>query len=196
MEFPGILMQSMCRPAAGRAMVCINRILNRVGRIRCGVSGCMLDRSQFALGDNWTKRRESDFFCSLRRVEMIDLAPFVHGSHKPGYWSSQILGGPLIGLPRSTSSGIRSTICRNRCLLANRIPSTVAVSMMVCMAPDDHPNNSRLRELLQDTGLTQAVALTFFNRGKAEPWTSPAFVDKFQLPVRSCSNASGLSWSR
>ncbi|NMM12424.1 MAG: hypothetical protein HHJ17_02615 [Rhodoferax sp.] len=27
-------------------------------------------------------------------------------------------------------------------------------------------------------------------------WTSPAFVDKFQLPVRSCSNASGLSWSR
>jgi uncharacterized protein YdaT len=27
-------------------------------------------------------------------------------------------------------------------------------------------------------------------------WTSPAFVDIFQLPVRSCSNASGLSWSR
>jgi hypothetical protein len=27
-------------------------------------------------------------------------------------------------------------------------------------------------------------------------WTSPAFVDKFQLPVRSCSNACGLSWSR
>jgi len=28
------------------------------------------------------------------------------------------------------------------------------------------------------------------------PWTSPASVDIFQLPVRSCSNASGLSWSR
>jgi integrase len=27
-------------------------------------------------------------------------------------------------------------------------------------------------------------------------WTSPASVDIFQLPVRSCSNASGLSWSR
>ena len=27
-------------------------------------------------------------------------------------------------------------------------------------------------------------------------WTSPAFIDKYQLPVRSCSNASGLSWSR
>lgn len=29
-----------------------------------------------------------------------------------------------------------------------------------------------------------------------EIWTSPASVDIFQLPVRSCSNASGLSWSR
>ena len=29
-----------------------------------------------------------------------------------------------------------------------------------------------------------------------ELWTSPASVDIFQLPVRSCSNASGLSWSR
>ena len=27
-------------------------------------------------------------------------------------------------------------------------------------------------------------------------WTSPVFVDIFQLPVRSCSNASGLSWSK
>ena len=27
-------------------------------------------------------------------------------------------------------------------------------------------------------------------------WSSPGSVDKFQLPFRSCSNASGLSWSR
>jgi putative transposase len=27
-------------------------------------------------------------------------------------------------------------------------------------------------------------------------WTSPGSVDIFQLPFRSCSNASGLSWSR
>ena len=31
---------------------------------------------------------------------------------------------------------------------------------------------------------------------EAALWTSPASVDINQLPVRSCSNASGLSWSR
>ena len=32
--------------------------------------------------------------------------------------------------------------------------------------------------------------------GALSGWTSPASLDVFQLPVRSCSNASGLSWSR
>ena len=32
--------------------------------------------------------------------------------------------------------------------------------------------------------------------GPIPDWTSPTFIDKNQLPVRSCSNASGLSWSR
>ena len=30
----------------------------------------------------------------------------------------------------------------------------------------------------------------------ASVWSSPGSVDIFQLPFRSCSNASGLSWSR
>jgi hypothetical protein len=34
------------------------------------------------------------------------------------------------------------------------------------------------------------------NIPQIKDWTSPAFVDKFQLPVRSCSNACGLSWSK
>lgn len=31
---------------------------------------------------------------------------------------------------------------------------------------------------------------------EAAAWSSPGSVDIFQLPFRSCSNASGLSWSR
>ncbi len=31
------------------------------------------------------------------------------------------------------------------------------------------PNNARLRELIEASGLTQAVALTLFNRGQVRP---------------------------
>lgn len=37
--------------------------------------------------------------------------------------------------------------------------------MMVYMNTSKKTNNERLRELVQETGLTQAVALTLFNRG-------------------------------
>ncbi|AYM95824.1 hypothetical protein EAG14_06640 [Acidovorax sp. 1608163] len=42
---------------------------------------------------------------------------------------------------------------------------------------------------------TKAVKEALFKKNDAM-WTSPGFVDIFQLPFRSCSNASGLSWSR
>ena len=51
-------------------------------------------------------------------------------------------------------------------------------------------------------GLGNARFATSTNRAPrkktkaAKHWTSPGFVDIFQLPFRSCSNASGLSWSR
>ena len=37
---------------------------------------------------------------------------------------------------------------------------------------------------------------TFAKNIVNEAWSSPGSVDIFQLPFRSCSNASGLSWSR
>lgn len=36
---------------------------------------------------------------------------------------------------------------------------------------DNHPNNARLRELIERAGITQAVALTLFNRGQVRPIT-------------------------
>ncbi|TDP78177.1 hypothetical protein EV672_1264 [Aquabacterium commune] len=39
----------------------------------------------------------------------------------------------------------------------------------------NHPNNSRLRELIESAGLTQAAALTIFNRGQAKPITESGF---------------------
>lgn len=35
----------------------------------------------------------------------------------------------------------------------------------------NHPNNVRLRELIEAAGLTQAAALTLLNRGQARPIT-------------------------
>ena len=50
-------------------------------------------------------------------------------------------------------------------------------------------------EATQNTlwGPRRRMALATLMRSKT--WTSPAFVDINQLPVRSCSNASGLIWS-
>lgn len=39
------------------------------------------------------------------------------------------------------------------------------------MSTENHPNNTRLRELIESAGLTQAVALTLFNRGQVRPIT-------------------------
>jgi hypothetical protein len=42
---------------------------------------------------------------------------------------------------------------------------------MVHMTTPNHPNNARLRQLVEETGLTQASALTLFNRGQVRPIT-------------------------
>jgi hypothetical protein len=39
------------------------------------------------------------------------------------------------------------------------------------MSTPNHPNNVRLRELIEAAGLTQAAALTLLNRGQARPIT-------------------------
>lgn len=44
--------------------------------------------------------------------------------------------------------------------------------------------------------LERALLRGVFNYARTTWWTSPGSVDIFQLPFRSCSNASGLSWSR
>jgi hypothetical protein len=41
--------------------------------------------------------------------------------------------------------------------------------MMVHMRTANHQNNERLRELIETAGLTQAAALTLFNRGQVRP---------------------------
>ena len=43
------------------------------------------------------------------------------------------------------------------------------------MTTTNHSNNIRLRELVESTGLTQAVALTLFNRGQVRPITESGF---------------------
>ena len=40
---------------------------------------------------------------------------------------------------------------------------------------NNHPNNARLRELIEAAGLTQAVAMTLFNRGRSAPATETVF---------------------
>jgi len=47
--------------------------------------------------------------------------------------------------------------------------------MMVHMSTANHPNNARLRELIEGAGLTQAAALTLFNRGQVRPITESGF---------------------
>ena len=47
--------------------------------------------------------------------------------------------------------------------------------MMVHMSTFNHPNNTRLRELIEHAGLTQAAALTLFNRGQVRPTTESGF---------------------
>lgn len=39
----------------------------------------------------------------------------------------------------------------------------------------NHPNNIRLRELVESTGFSQAVALTIFNRGQVRPISESGF---------------------
>ena len=39
------------------------------------------------------------------------------------------------------------------------------------MSNADHPNNTRLRELIEASELTLATAMTLFNRGRADPIT-------------------------
>lgn len=46
---------------------------------------------------------------------------------------------------------------------------------MVHMSTTNHPNNVRLRELIEDAGLTQAEALKLFNRGQAKEITESGF---------------------
>jgi hypothetical protein len=41
--------------------------------------------------------------------------------------------------------------------------------MIVHMHTANHRNNERLRELIETAGLTQAAALTLFNRGQVRP---------------------------
>lgn len=43
------------------------------------------------------------------------------------------------------------------------------------MSTANHPNNVRLRQLIEDARLTQAAALTLFNRGQARPITESGF---------------------
>ncbi len=47
--------------------------------------------------------------------------------------------------------------------------------MMVHMSTRNHQNNARLRELIESAGLTQAAALTLFNRGQVRPITESGF---------------------
>jgi len=42
---------------------------------------------------------------------------------------------------------------------------------MVHMSTANHPNNARLRELIEGNGLTQAMALALFNRGQVRAIT-------------------------
>jgi hypothetical protein len=53
-----------------------------------------------------------------------------------------------------------------------------------------HEHFTRLSSAAQRRHLSDDALLVHIK------WTSPAFVDINQLPVRSCSNADGLSWSR
>ena len=47
--------------------------------------------------------------------------------------------------------------------------------MVHMTTPSNHPNNVRLRELIESAGLTQAAALTLFNRGQVRPITESGF---------------------
>jgi len=47
--------------------------------------------------------------------------------------------------------------------------------MMVHMSTENHPNNLRLRALIEAAELTQAEALRLFNRGQAKEITQSGF---------------------
>jgi hypothetical protein len=47
--------------------------------------------------------------------------------------------------------------------------------MMVHMSTKNHRNNIKLRALIESAGLTQAAALTLFNRGQVRPITESGF---------------------
>jgi hypothetical protein len=46
---------------------------------------------------------------------------------------------------------------------------------MVHMTTKNHPNNERLRALIDQAGLTQVEALTLFNRGLIKPYSVSAW---------------------
>lgn len=65
--------------------------------------------------------------------------------------------------------------------------------MLVHMSTNNHPNNARLRELIESAGLTQAAALTLFNRGQVRPITESGFkawlADRASVRWRELSDA-------
>lgn len=54
-----------------------------------------------------------------------------------------------------------------------------------------HPNNTQFRELVRRSGLSQAVAMTLLNRGRAQPLTESTFKAWLGHPsARSCCDVS------
>lgn len=49
------------------------------------------------------------------------------------------------------------------------------LAIMANMQTQNHANNLRLCELLHQSGMTQAVAMTLFNRGRRHPVTESMF---------------------
>ena len=50
-----------------------------------------------------------------------------------------------------------------------------ALAIMATMSIENHSNNQRFCELVQQTGLSHAVAMTLLNRGRAHPITESCF---------------------
>lgn len=48
--------------------------------------------------------------------------------------------------------------------------------------PSNHPNNARLRSLLEASGLTQSEALAAFNRGQVRPISVSGFKAWLSVP--------------
>lgn len=59
--------------------------------------------------------------------------------------------------------------------LDHRCVDAADCATMVHMSTKNHQNNARLRQLIESAALTQAAALTLFNRGQVRPITESGF---------------------